>query len=139
MNKNKLIKEAKNCKTQEELIELASKNNINLNNEEANSIYSTLSKTGELSDNELENTNGGSPCGDLYNSESTPKYKVDDIVKWNEIRAVILNVHEKVSYGDNWTDYYGEAYCYDIRIIQDLGRVKYGTTMANIYEPYLSY
>lgn len=112
-----LLNEAKNCKSEEELIELASKNNINLTNEEAHSIYSTLSKSGELSDNELENTNGGSPCGDLYNSGSTPKYKVDDILTYEGNKVRVVQVLNNETYGNSWTSYYGNAFSYIVEII----------------------
>lgn len=78
MKNKELIKEAKQCKSQEELIELASKNKINLTKEDSYKIYFAINSNGELSDDELENTTGGNCAfGKEYNSGSTPKYDVN--------------------------------------------------------------
>lgn len=117
MNKNELIKEAKQCKTQEELIELASKNNINLNNEEANKIMSIILNDGEISDDELENTTGGGCTTTTYNSGSTPKFNVGDLVyteQYNSVPGTVMEVLAKSEYS---SDYYeGEAFAYKVKI-----------------------
>ena len=71
-----LIEKAKSAKTAEELIEFAKAVNIELSAEEAESAFTKLHKTGELSDEELDNVAGG--CGGEEITE--PKYKEGDLV-----------------------------------------------------------
>ena len=55
-----LISKAKQTKTPEELITLAKENGIELTEEEAKAYFARLNpKTGELSDEELDNVAGG--------------------------------------------------------------------------------
>ncbi len=54
-----LIAKAKECKTAQELLNLAEENGIEINEEQANSLFAQLNKTGEISEEELENTAGG--------------------------------------------------------------------------------
>ena len=57
-----LIEKAKTAKSAEELLAMAKAENIEMTAEEANKVYAELHKTGELSDEELDNVSGG--CGD---------------------------------------------------------------------------
>ena len=66
-----LIEKAKSAKTAEELIEFAKAVNIELSAEEATKAFAELHKSGELSDDELDNVAGG--CGGEEIPE--PKYK----------------------------------------------------------------
>ena len=66
MNKELLAK-AKEAKTPDELMSLAKENGIELTAESAASYFERLnSKTGELSDSELDNVSGG--CGGGYDA-----------------------------------------------------------------------
>ena len=56
-----LLEKAKQAKTAEELIEMAKEENIELTVEQATKAFAELNKTGELSDEELDNVAGG--CG----------------------------------------------------------------------------
>ena len=71
-----LIEKAKSAKTAEELIEFAKAVNIELSAEEATKAFAELHKSGELSDDELDNVAGG--CGEEEIPE--PKYKIGDMV-----------------------------------------------------------
>lgn len=75
MTKEELIKEAKNCKSVEELKELTSKNGYELSDEELTTFFSGSK---EMSDDELDSVNGGA-CD---KSGDTPKFKVGEMVGW---------------------------------------------------------
>ena len=79
MNKELLAK-AKEMKTPEELMALAKENGIGLTAESAASYFDRLnSKTGELSDSELDNVSGG--CGGGYDaSRPYPRFTVGQSV-----------------------------------------------------------
>ena len=72
-----LLEKAKTAKSAEELLELAKAENIEMTAEEAAKAFAELNKTGELSDEELDNVAGG--CGRDYEpSGETPKFHVGD-------------------------------------------------------------
>ena len=72
-----LLEKAKTAKTAEELLEMAKAENIEISAEEAAKAFAELNKTGELSDEELDNVSGG--CGRDYEpSGETPKFHVGD-------------------------------------------------------------
>ena len=54
-----LIEKAKQAKFAEELLTLAKENKIELSEEEAKEYFERLNKSGELSDEELDNVSGG--------------------------------------------------------------------------------
>ena len=54
-----LLKKAKTAKSAEELLEMAKAEKIELTEEEAAKAFAELNKTGELSDEELDNVSGG--------------------------------------------------------------------------------
>lgn len=59
MNDSKeLLKKAKTAKTAEELLAMAKEENIELTSEQAAMVFANLNKTGELSDEELDNVTG---------------------------------------------------------------------------------
>ena len=60
---NEMIEKAKTAKSAEELLELAKAENINFTAEEAAKAFAELNKTGELSDEELDNVAGGGRFG----------------------------------------------------------------------------
>ena len=71
-----LLEKAKTAKSAEELLEMAKTEKIELTAEQAAKAFAELNKTGELSDEELDNVAGG--CGD--NAPKGPKYSVGDWV-----------------------------------------------------------
>ena len=54
-----MIEKAKTAKSAEELLELAKAENIELTEDQAAKAFAELNKSGELSDEELENAAGG--------------------------------------------------------------------------------
>lgn len=56
-----LIEKAKQAKSAEELLALAKENGVDISEDEAREYYGRLNKSGELSDDELDNVSGG--CG----------------------------------------------------------------------------
>ena len=72
---NELIEKAQAAKSAEELLQMAKEENIDMTAEEAAHAFAELHKTGELSDDELDNVAGG--CEDEI---PEPKYSVGDMV-----------------------------------------------------------
>ena len=72
-----LLEKAKTAKTAEELFAMAKAENIELSAEEAESAFAELHKTGELSDEELDNVAGGRLC-----SPDDPKWNIGDRVRY---------------------------------------------------------
>lgn len=62
MTHEELILKAREAKSVEELMTLAKENDIDLTEESAKAYYEKLQKTGEVSDDELDNVSGGG-CG----------------------------------------------------------------------------
>ena len=95
----KLLEKAKQAKTAEELLAMAKAENIELTEEEAAKAFAELNKSGELSDEELDNAAGGG-CGDSNKSGDTPKYSVGQrgctCVGPNKVYYVIEEVLPKV-------------------------------------------
>ena len=54
-----LLEKAKEAKSAEELVSLAKENGMELTEEEAAAYFAQLNKSGELSDEELDNVSGG--------------------------------------------------------------------------------
>ena len=61
---NEMIEKAKTAKTAEDLPAMAKAEGIELPEGEAKTVFSKLNKTGELSDEELNNVSGGCGSGD---------------------------------------------------------------------------
>ena len=59
-----LLEKAKTAKTAEELLAMAKAEGFELPEGEAKTVFSKLNKTGELSDEELNNVSGGCGSGD---------------------------------------------------------------------------
>ena len=59
-----LIEKAKTAKSAEELLAMAKAEGLELPEGEAKTVFSKLNKTGELSDEELNNVSGGCGSGD---------------------------------------------------------------------------
>ncbi|MDE5883551.1 MAG: Nif11-like leader peptide family RiPP precursor [Oscillospiraceae bacterium] len=64
-----LIKKARQAKSSEELLALAKENGIVLSEDEAKEYFEQFNKTGELSDDELDNVSGGG-CQTKVNGKS---------------------------------------------------------------------
>ena len=74
---DEMLEKAKTAKSAEELLAMAKIENIEISAEEAAKAFAELNKTGELSDEELDNVAGG--CGRDYEpSGETPKFHVGD-------------------------------------------------------------
>lgn len=80
-----LIEKAKTAKTAEELLAMAKAENIELTEEEAAKAFAELNKTGEISDEELDNVAGG--CG-APETPGEPKFNVGDRVYYLETKPV---------------------------------------------------
>ena len=62
---NEIRTKAKSAKTPEELIEIAKENDVEMTEESAKAYFDLLHpKTGEMSDDELDNVSGGGGSGD---------------------------------------------------------------------------
>ena len=61
---NEIIEKGKTAKSAEELLEMAKAENIELSEEQAAKAFAELNKSGELSDEELDNVAGGCGSGD---------------------------------------------------------------------------
>ena len=59
MEQKELFEQAKEAKSAEELLSLAKENGMELTEEEAAAYFAQLNKSGELSDEELDNVAGG--------------------------------------------------------------------------------
>ena len=70
-----LLEKAKTAKTAEELLAMAKAENIELSAEQAAKAFAELNKTGEVSDEELDNVAGGCEGG-----ASPQKFSVNDRV-----------------------------------------------------------
>ena len=82
---NELLEKAKKAKSAEELLELSKAENIELTAEEAARYFAELHKTGELSDEELDNVAGG--C-DEYQSGDSAQFSIGQRVLYIEVMNV---------------------------------------------------
>lgn len=86
MNVSKeLLEKAKAAKSAEELLALAKAEKVELTEEEAAKAFAELNKTGEISDEELDNVAGG--CGDPE-TPGEPKFNVGDQVYYLDTKPV---------------------------------------------------
>ena len=77
MNVSKeLLEKAKAAKSAEELLAMAKAEKVELTEEEAAKAFTELNKTGEISDEELDNVAGG--CGDPE-TPGEPKFNVGEV------------------------------------------------------------
>lgn len=82
---NELLEKAKKAKSAEELLEVAKSENIEFSPEQADKVYAELHKTGELSDDELDNVAGG--C-DEYQSGDSAQFSIGQRVLYIEVMNV---------------------------------------------------
>ena len=86
MNVSKeLLEKARTANSAEELLALAKAEKVELTEEEAAKAFAELNKTGEISDEELDNVAGG--CGDPE-TPGEPKFNVGDRVYYLETKPV---------------------------------------------------
>ncbi len=76
-----MMQQAKQCKSAEELLELAKENGIELGAEEATAYFAALHNEGAMSDEELDAASGGG----CFNK---PKLAEGTVVKWSGRNAV---------------------------------------------------
>ena len=91
-----LLEKARTAKTAEELLAMAKAENIKLTQEDAVKAFAEFNKTGEISDEELDNVAGG--CGDPE-TPGEPKFNVGDQVYYLVTKPVgprAFPVQEKV-------------------------------------------
>ncbi|MGN0813939.1 MAG: hypothetical protein ACI4MH_01750 [Candidatus Coproplasma sp.] len=88
---NELIQKARTAKTAEELLEMAKAEGVELSQEEAARYFSEFHKTGELSDDELDNVAGG--CDD-YQSGDSAKFSVGQRVYYIDAVYVMNSGYE---------------------------------------------
>ena len=108
-----MMEKAKTAKSMQELLEMAKAENIELSAEEAEKAFEKLNKSGELSDDELDNVSAG-----CYESGDTPKFSVGQHVGVCAGRghapARILSVSDKKH--DGWCR--NEKWIYSIKFDQ---------------------
>lgn len=123
-----MMEKAKTAKSMQELLEMAKAENIELSAEEAEKAFAELHKTGELSDDELDNVSGG-----CYESGDTPKFSVGQHVGVCAGRghapARILSVSDKKH--DGWCR--NEQWIYSIKFDQG-GEIRNDVYEDNIIE-----
>ena len=83
-----LIEKAKTAKTAEELLAMAKAENIALTEEQAAKAFAELNKTGELSDEELDNVVGG--CGGVNWAAEGYSKNYDDLSYEFEVGARVV-------------------------------------------------
>ena len=91
-----LLEKAKQAKTAEELLAMAKAENIELTEKQAAKAFAEFNKTGELSDEELDNVAGG--CGGR-----TPKFSVNDRVSHKgsdgkEVYGTVVRISQEKYY-----------------------------------------
>ena len=91
-----LLEKAKTAKSAEELLAMAKAENIELTEKQAAKAFAEFNKTGELSDEELDNVTGG--CGGR-----TPKFSVNDRVSHKgsdgkEVYGTVVRISQEKYY-----------------------------------------
>ena len=118
-----MMEKAKTAKSMQELLEMAKAENIELSAEEAEKAFEKLNKSGELSDDKLDNVSAG-----CYESGDTPKFSVGQHVGVCAGRghapARILSVSDKKH--DGWCR--NEQWIYSIKFDQG------GEVRNDVYE-----
>ena len=75
---DEMLEKAKTAKSAEELLAMAKAENIELTEKQAAKAFAEFNKTGELSDEELDNVAGGCGGRDYEPSGETPKFHVGE-------------------------------------------------------------
>lgn len=98
---SEILNEAKACKSKEEIIELAKDHGVELSDFEATEAYNHLHKSGELSEEELNNVTGGGFCKLDEDEIPEAKFKVGDRVKIS-FKSQCGVIKEANFLNDNW-------------------------------------
>lgn len=77
MQNRELLEKAKAANSPEELLALAKENNYPLDEEDAKAYFEKMHKSGELSDDELDNVSGG--CGDSFHLCPRCEYPLEKV------------------------------------------------------------
>ena len=93
---DEMLEKAKTAKSAEELLAMAKAENIELTEKQAAKAFAEFNKTGELSDEELDNVTGG--CGGR-----TPKFSVNDRVSHKgsdgkEVYGTVVRISQEKYY-----------------------------------------
>ena len=86
-----LLEKAKTAKTAEDLLDMARKENIDMTEKEAAKAFADLHKSGEMSDDELDNVSGGG-CGGDDNSSPDGRAKSESAVVFMYTVGQTVNV-----------------------------------------------
>lgn len=104
-----LLEKAKTAKTAEELLEMAKAENIEMTEEQAAKAFADLHKTGELSDEELENATGGGCSADCCGATENGIYYTftgDDCNPDDYNRAYLCPICGRPVHWGSWARWY---------------------------------
>ena len=116
---NEMIEKAKTAKSAEELLAMAKAENIELTEKQAAKAFAEFNKTGELSDEELDNVAGGGCGRDYEPSGETPKFHVGErlamvhpvIGRYIEVRVTYVSSVKLCMNGVNVFTYNTKSTC----------------------------
>ena len=114
-----LLEKAKTAKSAEELLAMAKAENIELTEKQAAKAFAEFNKTGELSDEELDNVAGGCGGRDYEPSGETPKFHVGErlamvhpvIGRYIEVRVTYVSSVKLCMNGVNVFTYNTKSTC----------------------------
>lgn len=116
---NEIIEKVKTAKSAEELLAMAKAENIELTEKQAAKAFAEFNKTGELSDEELDNVAGGCGGRDYEPSGETPKFHVGErlamvhpvIGRYIEVRVTYVSSVKLCMNGVNVFTYNTKSTC----------------------------
>ena len=116
---DEMLEKAKTAKSAEELLAMAKAENIELTEKQAAKAFAEFNKTGELSDEELDNVAGGCGGRDYEPSGETPKFHVGDrlamvhpvIGRYIEVRVTYVSSVKLCMNGVNVFTYNTKSTC----------------------------
>ncbi len=116
---DEMLEKAKTAKSAEELLAMAKTENIELTEKQAAKAFAEFNKTGELSDEELDNVAGGCGGRDYEPSGETPKFHVGErlamvhpvIGRYIEVRVTYVSSVKLCMNGVNVFTYNTKSTC----------------------------
>ncbi len=116
---DEMLEKAKTAKSAEELLAMAKAENIELTEKQAAKAFAEFNKTGELSDEELDNVAGGCGGRDYEPSGETPKFHVGErlamvhpvIGRYIEVRVTYVSSVKLCMNGVNVFTYNTKSTC----------------------------
>ena len=116
---DEMLEKAKTAKSAEELLAMAKAENIELTEKQAAKAFAEFNKTGELSDEELDNVAGGGCGRDYEDSGETPKFHVGErlamvhpvIGRYIEVRVTYVSSVKLCMNGVNVFTYNTKSTC----------------------------